>query len=140
MCCDLGRWLRTAGYDTAFAEPSESDRNIYEKALKEGRILLTRDRHFKEIDTEGKTVFFLNGETLDEWVEQLRGAGIDWLYRPFSRCLKCNSILEKTTAKPDEAPQDVDECWLCPSCHQLFWRGSHTERMLGQLRQWAGKR
>lgn len=128
MCADLGRWLRAAGYDTIIVDTPMDDRAIFKSAVEERRLLLTRDRFFKELDPEGKTVIYLRGEGLDSWAEQLKDRGVSWLYRPFTRCLQCNSKFEKGDSNT----------WSCPKCQQLFWLGSHTENMRRQLEQWQG--
>ncbi|HEY2811394.1 MAG TPA: Mut7-C RNAse domain-containing protein, partial [Rhabdochlamydiaceae bacterium] len=64
---------------------------------------------------------------------------IDWLHHPFSRCLGCNSPLEKTTDTslvPLQMQENVKEFWSCPTCHHIFWLGSHTEHMLAILTAW----
>lgn len=140
MCAELGRWLRTAGYDTAIIETPLEDRKIFERAVKEERLLFTKDRDFNTLDPEGKTIVYLKGNSLDEWTSQLRDEeNIHWLYLPFSRCLHCNSLLQKTTKPPvvrKEIPENVKEFWSCPDCRQIFWLGSHTERMLTKLKGW----
>lgn len=139
MCLELGKWLRVAGYDTSYADALASDREIFEKGVAEGRYIITRDKHFKEIDPEEKTVIYLKGEGIDGWAEQLKEKGMNWLFRPFTRCLQCNALLKKNPPPedlPKDVPEDVTEFWLCPSCNQLFWMGSHTERMERKLRDW----
>ncbi len=126
MCVHLGRWLRAAGYDVVFVEAPMDDREIFKKAVQENRLLLTRDRFFNELDPKGNTVIYLKGEEIDGWAEQLRSRGIDWLFRPFTRCLECNSIFEKTDSTH----------WFCPTCQHSFWLGSHTENMEKQLSAW----
>lgn len=142
MCIELGRWLRAAGYDTAIINDAMPDRDIYIQAVQEKRRLLTRDRHFKEIDPDKIVVIFLREESLDSWARQLKNEeGVDWLYRPFSRCLVCNSELEITYATKD-IPKGVleynTEFWVCPSCQKTYWKGSHAKRMLDKLSVWAG--
>ena len=140
MCSELGRWLRTAGHDTIIANGSFDDREIFQIAVREHRILITRDKHFKEMDPEGKTIVYLQDESLDEWARQLKEReGSDWLYRPFSRCLKCNCLLEKTEPSSEVPPlirEKVSDFWFCANCRQMFWQGSHTERMLERLKEW----
>ncbi len=143
MCADLGRWLRTAGFDTVIIESATDDVAIFKRAQEEGRRLITKDRHFLELDPERKTIVFLKGDALEEWAEQLRQEEkIDWLYHPFSRCLECNSLLQKTPP-PADLPQQVretnQEFWLCPHCHKTYWLGSHTERMYATLKEWNNK-
>ena len=142
MCSELGRWLRTAGYDTVIIDTPLTDQKIFQQAVKEKRLLLTRDRYFHGIDPQGKTVFYLRGETLDEWATQLKDKGVDWLFCPFSRCLQCNSPFEKITSPAgslEHIPKNVKEFWSCPTCGNVFWRGSHTERMESQLRAWQNE-
>lgn len=140
MCSELGRWLRTAGYDTSIVDSPLKDIDIFQKAVQENRLLLTRDQYFKKIDPSGKTVIYLEGESLDGWAKQLKEEqGIDWLYLPFSRCLKCNHLLEETKSTvnvPDKVREATDQFWFCSHCNQVFWRGSHTEKMEERLKSW----
>ena len=50
MLGGLAKWLRAAGYDTYYAREGTdvSDRSLIEKALEEGRVLLTSDGGFME--------------------------------------------------------------------------------------------
>ncbi len=145
MLAGLGRWLRTAGYDTVIIEDSLDDQQVLKRALNENRTLLTRDRHFLEMQTpeRNEEVVFLKGNTLEECIHELnQKLMLNWLYAPFSRCLLCNSLL----VRPDEqtileqVPEDIHSCsnsyWYCQQCKKVYWEGSHTERMLKQLQQW----
>lgn len=140
MCAELGRWLRVAGYDTAIIDNSCSDAAILERAVREGRLLLSRDRDFTRLDPEQKASLYLKGESLDGWANQLREElSVDWLFAPFSRCLVCNAVLEEVDPPPnlpEGVRQSVDHFWSCTECHQVFWRGSHTEHMEERLRAW----
>jgi len=141
MCGQLGKWLRVAGYDTVIIKHSEEDHILLKRAIHEQRYLITRDRDFLELDPGLKTVVYLSGESLDVWAEKLKGMGVNWLKAPFTRCLNCNTLLEKTPLPevfPEGVPVDAKSYWLCPSCQQLFWLGSHTEDMMQRLRRWQG--
>src|SRR3990172_2829169 len=105
MCAELGRWLRAAGYDTVIIDNSCSDAAILERAVREGRLLLSRDSDFIRLDPEKKSSFYLKGESLDGWANQLReDLSVDWLYAPFSRCLECNPP-PRETAPPSSLPE-----------------------------------
>ena len=82
----------------------------------------------------------MQGRTLEEWARQLKDEEeINWLYRPFSRCLKCNCLLEKTEPTLDVPPlirESVSDFWFCANCSQMFWQGSHTDRMRERLKEW----
>lgn len=126
MCAQVGRWLRASGYDTVIIETSLPDESIFQSASSEKRLLITRDRDFKKIDPEEKQIIYLLSDDMHEAAIQLKKRGVDWLYRPFTRCLECNSLLENHT----------QETWLCPACKHIFWRGSHTENMERQMKVW----
>ncbi|HEX23045.1 MAG TPA: hypothetical protein ENH21_06395, partial [Chromatiales bacterium] len=102
MLMRLGRWLRAAGYDTGLAINGENDRDLFQRARHENRRLLTRDHKLHEYRHADGTVILLRGNELDEQVHELsQRLSIDWLYRPLSRCLVCNTPLN------NDAPDDV---------------------------------
>ena len=143
MLLGLGRWLRVAGYDTSIIEESIDDSEILEKALREKRLLLTRDRHFLTMLSGKDTVIHLNGNSLDECIKELNDKlEINWLYHPFSRCLKCNSPLREINDPeilqqvPEKIRLGTTKFWFCRACRKVYWEGSHTERMHQQLKVW----
>lgn len=143
MLVGLGRWLRVAGYDTLFVHNGNKDEAILQEALSEGRLLLTRDSHFLTMKKRGNTVVYLEGNSLNSWAKELKEKlKLQWIYRPFSRCLVCNSLLEEAdiTVVNEQVPLDVrsssTQFWYCPQCKKVYWEGSHTQRMLKQLEQW----
>jgi uncharacterized protein with PIN domain len=88
------------------------------------------------------TVLYLKGNSLEECVHEL-GKKINWLYRPFSRCLICNTLLTEPTKEniEEQVPLDVrslsNQFWYCSRCDKVYWEGSHTARMLQQLMNWV---
>jgi len=142
MSSDLGHWLRIAGYDTEIVTVSMQDEKVFEKAVNEKRLLLTRDKYFKKLDPDGKSIVYLKSDSIDDCAQQLKKeAGVDWLFCPFSRCLKCNSLLKITTPSREnkEIPAGITDFWICPTCNHLFWLGSHTQRMKSRLIDWQTK-
>lgn len=142
MLADLGKWLRTAGHDTLIASKEKSDIEIYEEAVKDGRLLLTRDRDFLAMPKSNQIVVWLQVSNLEEFAAELNHkVGLNWLFKPFSRCLLCNHCLVIAEAANREAvPHDVLEkgglIWYCPDCEKPFWEGSHTKHMLQKLTEW----
>lgn len=143
MLAGLGKWLRAAGYDTRIINDRTDDQSILELALKENRLLLTRDHHFITLKPENHKVVFLKGNSIKTCIAELNEKlSINWLLHPFSRCLVCNSPFEE----PDKelicklVPADVrissNAFSYCPHCKKIYWEGSHTKRMLKQLRKW----
>lgn len=137
MLIRLGRWLRAAGYDTVVIEKSFSDQEILQRALKEKRYLITRDRHFLEMPAAKEWLLWLKANSVEECAEELsKKIAIDWLHHPFTRCLLCNRCLEKMEEAPEGAPTFYDEFWRCSHCDKVYWLGSHTKHMLQTLTRW----
>ncbi|HYZ03346.1 MAG TPA: Mut7-C RNAse domain-containing protein, partial [Candidatus Binatia bacterium] len=93
----LARWLRVLGYDAAF-EPRLSDGLLVFRALREGRVLLTRDVELtrRRLITTGQVeAVLLTGDQVQDQLRQVRqeldlddGAAM-------SRCLECNVPLQQ---------------------------------------------
>ena len=148
LLCDamlkgLARWLRAAGYDTELPRPEENDRGIIERARREGRWLVTRDRKLLEFRHADTTVIHLRANSLDGCAVELSAClPLDWQHRPFSRCLVCNRPLEPAAeARGEAAPADVRDqaLWQCPHCGRLYWDGSHVRRMRRRLEDFNRK-
>lgn len=141
LLCDemlqrLCRWLRAAGYDTALTRIGASDREIMSRTVREDRLLLTRDREFLDRKQAPARVFYLESDDLDAQAAALRDQlGIDWLLRPFSRCLLCNAELADLPARlrPPAAPSPLRHC---PGCDKRYWEGAHVRRMRARLAGW----
>jgi uncharacterized protein with PIN domain len=138
----LGQWLRIAGYDVRMLPDGTDDRLVIEAALQQGRLLLTRDRELAEHPDAAPVVVLLECQGLEDCVADLgRRLPIDWLHRPFSRCLNCNSELVEADATqrqrvPQETLRQASQILYCPSCDQLYWEGSHVARMRERLQKW----
>lgn len=135
----LGRWLIAAGYDTEIVKSSIPDRQILERAVREKRLLLTRDRHFIEMKKDPGAIIWIRGNTLSECIHEVTNRlNIDWMMNPFSRCTICNQELDKIDASHPRIPKDIErghrQFWLCRSCGRVYWEGSHTRRMRETLK------
>lgn len=144
MLIRLGRWLRAAGYDTEIVSTknSLSDREILEWAVRDKRLLITRDHHFIQMKEAKDVVIFLKANRLDECVKELsERIPINWLKAPFSRCLLCNHLLVTPDhAKLEQLPADIQTrkqiFTFCPNCDKIYWIGSHTHHMKSRLSQY----
>jgi uncharacterized protein len=136
----LARLLRMAGFDTLY-DNHFYDSEIVAISVREGRILLTRDREllkWREI-THGCYVHALKpAEQLREIVRRLDLAGSA---RPFTLCLHCNSpllALDKALALPRVPPavrESHERFSTCAMCQRVYWEGSHWRRMSTLLRE-----
>ena len=130
----LAAYLRMLGFDCLYRNDYQ-DPELAETLQREERILLTRDRRLlmRKTVIHGYCPRSLDSLTqLNEVIQRF-----DLLKRiaPFLRCLRCNRLLE-TISK--EAVLDrlepltrlyFDEFRICPNCSQIYWKGSHYEKM-----------
>jgi hypothetical protein len=140
MLRGLGRWLRAAGYDTTIADGGASDGDVLARAVREARVLLTRDRRLAARARTAAVLLHPGG--LEAEAAQVRAAlGIDWLHAPFTRCLLDNTPLTpagaaQRAAVPERARALGGPLCGCPVCGRVYWPGSHVRRMLGRLGAW----
>jgi uncharacterized protein len=129
----LARRLRLAGIDTAYREDAD-DAALAELAHREERILLTRDQGLlkRRVVTHGYFIRAINPH--GQFVEVLRRFGaLDW--QPFSRCLRCNHVLERVPKSAVDAAlqprtrEHYDQFERCSGCGRVYWRGSHWRRL-----------
>ena len=139
----LARWLRAAGYDTLVHADGASDRAMVALARREGRLVVTRDRKLSELRGAEGTVIVLRANTLQGTIDELTVAlDLNWLHRPFTRCLVCNAPLaeaddEARNRLPEGARNLPGAVRFCPPCDKLYWAGGHVRRMRARLEAWA---
>jgi len=151
----LAKYLRLLGFDSLYRNDYD-DKELAQISVAERRILLTRDRDLlrrKEI-THGYVVQATDPkQQLSEVVSSL---DLSDVATPFSRCLRCNDLLESVarevvierlptslregydnrraedkqeSTKYQALSKSSNEFHLCPTCQRVYWRGSHYERM-----------
>ena len=134
----LGRltaYLRMLGLDCQYHN-DYSDEELVQVSISESRILLTRDRRLLMHKTilHGCLVRSLNPE--QQLLQVMHRFMLKQWIRPFQRCLLCNHMLtpiEKGDVLHRLKPltkKYFDEFHTCLNCHQIYWKGSHYERML----------
>lgn len=143
MLSGLGKWLRAAGHDTAFAPARHVDRTLVRMAHDERRLLLTRDRKILEIRDAAAVTRILRAQHVEGQAAELTAAlDIDWLHDPLSRCLVCNDVLQAADEQdlsgvPDDVRATGGPFTYCRSCGKAYWPGGHHGRILGRLRTFA---
>ncbi len=136
----LAAYLRMLGFDCLY-ESDYEDEELAEIAQGEDRILLSRDRRLlmRKAVTYGYCLRSL--DSLEQLSEVIRRFDLAKRIVPFHRCLRCNHPLEPVAK---EAVLDrlepltrlyFDEFQICPACKQIYWKGSHYERMEGLIEQ-----
>ena len=139
----VGRWLRAAGYDTLIEPDATSDRVLIALARGQDRLLITRDTKLMEFRQAAAVVVLLQSNSVEGCVTELsQRLSVNWLHRPFSRCLECNGLLaaageEDHHLVPPEALARGTRVFRCRDCHRLYWEGGHVRRMRAKLEKWS---
>ncbi len=136
----LAAHLRMLGLDCLYRSDYD-DPELAQISINDGRILLTRDRRLlmqKRI-TRGYLLRSLDPE------EQLQEVATrfqltEWI-KPFRRCLRCNHPLE--SVRKEEVLERLEpltklyfeEFHICPACRQIYWKGSHYDKMQKLIEQ-----
>ncbi len=138
MLGGLARWLRVLGYDTHY-DPLLDDPALVAMADREGRTLLTRDRHLVTFLRPSDALLIRQDAPLAQLREVLSHAALEPVHPLFSRCLVCNTLLREASAQecaelaPASSRLPGEPLLFCPGCQRLYWHGSHTRRMRHQL-------
>jgi len=137
----LARLLRLLGYDTLYS-PSVSVGRLKEWAAREGRIILTRGRLGKRF-AGVPGVFGVRSEVAAEQLREVVGHfALDTSSGLWTRCTLCNGVIEKVERVSVASELDpkifnlYEEFFRCASCRHVYWRGSHVDRILQNLKQW----
>ena len=140
MLARLGRYLRAAGYDTVLACDGAPDAHWIALASREERVLLTCDRQLLSHRAATGVALWLAQGALDEQARAVREqCGVDWMWRPFSRCLMDNQTLcPASQGSLERLPARVRgrDARECPECERIYWAGSHHRRMRIRLAGW----
>ena len=136
----LAAYLRILGFDCLYRS-DYSDEELAQIVQQEERILLSRDRRLlmRKAVVHGYCLRSLEPvEQLGEVIQRFRLAD---RILPFHRCLRCNHPLqpvEKQSVLERLEPLTklyFDEFQICPACQQIYWKGSHYERMQRLIEQ-----
>jgi uncharacterized protein with PIN domain len=144
MLGKLAKWLRILGCDVAY-DPDISDREIAERGLREGRIILTRDTLLiRKREVRGNH-FLVHG---DSYRDQLRQVVTHFAIDPegglFTRCVRCNEPLAEVDKDQvaGEVPQYVYETQKsfssCARCGRIYWKATHWKEMERHLKEILG--
>lgn len=130
----LARYLRMLGFDSLHDNHYE-DAAIAEIAVRERRIVLSRDRGLlmRRYITHGR---YVRNTAPRKQLQEI----VDWLdltasIKPFTRCISCNGLLHevKKDLIADQIKADTrqyyQQFWQCDGCKQIYWKGSHYQKM-----------
>ncbi len=130
----LATSLRLLGFDTLYRNDYE-DEELAQISSSQERLLLTRDKGLlmRSLVTHG--YYVRNTQPQQQVIEVLRRFDLFKIVSPFQRCLRCNGLLASVDKQLiiDQLPETVQlqthEFHQCQDCAQIYWKGSHYERL-----------
>ena len=131
---DLVKCLRIIGYDVSFS-PKFTPREIIAISKNEKRIILTKSRKLLKFKDVTHGIFIRPGTTREKIKRLIEFLDIKEMVKPFSRCLRCNTllkpiakekILERIPPKTRDFCQDYS---VCETCDKIYWKGTHYIKM-----------
>jgi len=144
MLGTLGRYLRFMGYDTMSANSitpgnTREDSLLLGIALREERILLTRDRELAK--RGGESAVLIRPVRLLPQVQELVDLGLVEPRLRMTRCSLCNEKLRSAREREIKCVSYAPEqragykfLW-CAHCRKLYWTGSHAEELANRLKK-----
>lgn len=130
----LAEYLRLLGFDTLYRNDYD-DPELAQIAGAERRILLTRDLGLLKRSLVLYGAYVRATDPQQQVIEVLTRFDFFDKIAPFRRCSRCNGLLEPV-AKAEILAQlqpatrrQHDEFQRCQGCGQVYWKGSHFERM-----------
>ena len=143
MLGKLAKWLRLAGIDVEY-DKNIDDGLLTRRALSEGRVILTRDRSIAKTKEVNDCLLIWNDHLEEQLIEFLRVFELRTLESAFTRCIRCNNLLEEvkkellTEKVPPYVWKTQDEFKRCNSCNRIYWAGTHRENAERFLRKVIG--
>ena len=127
----VAKYLRLLGLDTLYFTNIDDSEII---DIADNRVVLTKDKELcKRLDS--RCYFVESKKPLNQAKEIIKRFNLKESANPFSRCLKDNALLERVEKDKilDKIPPKVKKFYndfkICPICQQIYWPGSHYERM-----------
>jgi uncharacterized protein len=130
----LATSLRLLGFDTLYRN-DYADEELARISSSEERILLTRDCGLLMRSIVVHGYFVRNTDPQQQIVEVMQRFNLYQLVSPFQRCLRCNGLLASVPKEAivDQLPESirlyVNEFYQCQNCNQVYWKGSHYEKL-----------
>jgi uncharacterized protein with PIN domain len=130
----LAAHLRMLGLDCHYQNDID-DAELASISVAEERILLTRDRRLLMHKSLTRGYLLRSLEPHEQLLEVLHRYALRKWIRPFQRCIRCNHPLEPVEKEAIiERLEPLTKLYfhefrICPACQQIYWKGSHFERM-----------
>lgn len=131
----LARWLRLAGIDVLYQWKDPGDALLAQIASREDRVLLTRDINLLKRSIVKYGYWLRKTGSRNQFHEIVDRYDLKPLFKPFSRCVHCNEMIEPVEKSEIAGQVKADtlsyyqQFWRCPSCEHIYWKGSHFRKI-----------
>jgi len=140
----LAAYLRMLGFDVTWSRGA-TDPGLARLSSEEGRVLLTRDVGLLKRGEVRHGYFPRQTAPRAQLQEVVRRFGLASRAAPFTRCLRCNALLEEVAKEeiaerlPPRVRREQVRFRRCPGCGRIYWAGSHHARMEELIASLAAK-
>jgi uncharacterized protein with PIN domain len=130
----LAAYLRMLDIDTLYSNNYQDD-EIARLCESDQRILLTRDRRLLMRKAIRYGYWVRQKKPRQQIVEIITRYQLEGLIKPFHRCLRCNGLLRQVNKASildrlePLTKKYYEEFHICSECGQIYWQGTHYERM-----------
>ena len=131
----LARYLRLLGFDTLYFNNSYDDAQLANMAQEKGCILLSRDRGLLKRSQVIHGYCLRSKDPRQQANDVLHRYQLHDQIQPWRRCLRCNGSLHPVTKEQimdrlePKTKLYYHDFRMCEDCRQIYWRGSHFERL-----------
>ncbi len=143
MLGHLARVLRMLGLDTSY-RPDIDDSELKMTALREGRVILTRDHEVADTSLPVTVLLIESDHVEEQLLQTARAFRIAPGGALFTRCLICNVEVEDAPSAEvrGQVPEYVfttqSRFSRCPSCGRIYWAATHVEHAREWLKRVLG--
>ncbi len=130
----LAKHMRMLGFDSLYKN-NFTEEEIISISLSEKRAILTRSSGLLKHREITHGYWLRNTNPTEQLKEVIERFQLSRLIKEFTRCLICNSIIEKIDKSKveDRLPHKVKEWhaefYFCEKCDKVYWKGTHYFKM-----------
>ncbi|MFN2509488.1 MAG: Mut7-C RNAse domain-containing protein [Chthoniobacterales bacterium] len=134
----LARDLRLLGFDALYSRDARDDA-LLRAAIEQQRALLTRDRRLLMHAVLRDGYCPRSDQAEEQIVEVVRRFELKWAMRPYTRCSRCNGILQRVAKESVVTELEpltriyYEEFRQCVDCRNVYWSGSHFAKLQARL-------
>lgn len=131
----LTKYLRMLGFDTLYNNSYGDDEIVLYGQLDQ-RIILTRDLGLLKRKDVQRGYWLRSDQSKTQLQEIINRFDLCNAIQPMTYCMKCNSRIHAVAKEKvachlkADTLKYFDEFYQCSGCEQVYWKGSHYDKML----------